>query len=399
MIKIPLNLSTFGSHEIDAAINVLRSGFVTMGEHCFDFEIQFAKYLNVKNAVFVNSGSSANLLAFFAVTNFATPNSKTGISQLRPKQEVIVPAVTWSTTIWPILQAGLVPVLVDSDPYTLQMNVESIEEAMSEHTGAICPVHVLGNATAMDPILRFSEKNHLWVIEDTCEALGTQYKNKFVGTLGDMGTYSFFFSHHITTIEGGMIVTDNDQLAELFRCMRAHGWTRHLKNHKVVESQYPEIDPRFLFINSGFNLRPTEINAVFGKEQLPKLQHFNQRRAEIAKIWSDAFSDFIKNRIILPMQVSADTSCTWFGFPIICESKKLRDALKKHLEKNGIETRSIICGNLARQPAFKHFPHRISGDLKGADTIMDQGLFWGSHPLMTDADVEYVIKIVSGFLK
>jgi CDP-4-dehydro-6-deoxyglucose reductase, E1 len=398
-IKVPLNASTFDDLEINAAIEVLKSGFVTMGSRCFEFEDQFAKYMGVKNAIFVNSGSSANLLAFFAIVNSQCPESKYGASSLKPGQEVIVPAVTWSTTIWPIVQAGLIPVLVDSDPYTLQMNTDQTLDAITNKTGAICPVHVLGNAVPMKPLLVEAKKNKLWIIEDTCEALGTKQNGQFVGTLGDVGTYSFFFSHHMTTIEGGMIVTNNDDLAEMLRSMRAHGWTRHLKNRSDVEKKHSDIDPRFLFINTGFNLRPTEINAAFGMKQLPKLAAFNKRRVEIAQIWQNEFSDLIKENKFIPMKTTSETDSTWFGFPVICESKKMRIQFQDYLEKKGIETRPVICGNLARQPAFKNIQHRISGSLKGADMVMDQGLFWGSHPLMTDREINYVTQTVKEFFK
>lgn len=399
MTKIPLNASTFDNREINAAIEVLKSGFVTMGNKCFAFEDEFAKYMGTKHAIFVNSGSSANLLALFAMVNSQCPNSINGAGPLKPGQEVIVPAVTWSTTIWPVVQAGLVPVLVDSDPYSLQMDVDQALSAIGPQTGAICPVHVLGNAVPTQKLVEAAQKHKLWLMEDTCEALGTKHNDQFVGTIGDIGTYSFFFSHHITTIEGGMIVTNNDQLAELFRAMRAHGWTRHLKNRAAVEQQYSDIDPRFLFINTGFNLRPTEINAAFGFEQLKKLEGFNNRRKDIANIWIEEFAPLIKENKIVPMKTTKGTESTWFGFPVICESKDLRIKFQNYLEKQGIETRPVICGNLARQPAFKNIKHRISGSLKGADMVMDQGLFWGSHPLMTEQEIDYVIKTVKGFFK
>jgi CDP-6-deoxy-D-xylo-4-hexulose-3-dehydrase len=398
MIKVPLNASTFGEDEINAAIAVLRNGQVTMAGKCLEFEEKFAKHLGVKNAIFVNSGSSANLLAFFALANSECPEI-IGKKRFYPGAEVIVPAVTWSTTIWPIVQAGLVPVLVDSNPQTLQMDLRSVEAAISDKTVAICPVHVLGNAVEMKPLLELAKKHQLWVMEDTCEALGTRQNGKMMGTVGDVGTYSFFFSHHITTIEGGMVVTDNDELAELFRCMRAHGWTRHLRNRKEVESRYPEIDPRFLFINSGFNLRPTEINAAFGLHQIDKLEGFNHRRREIAKVWIDEFKPLIEAKKFVPMQTTSGTDSTWFGFPVICESRELRDQFQNFLEENGIETRPVICGNLARQPAFKKIPHRVVGQLHGADTVMDRGLFWGSHPLMTQEEIEHVIQTVKRFFK
>lgn len=398
-MRIPLNASTFDEKEINAAIEVLRSGFVTMGGKCFAFEEKFAKHMGVKNAIFVNSGSSANLLAFFAIANFAAPNSRYGASKLSPGDEIIVPAVTWSTTVWPVVQAGLVPVLVDCDPKSLQMKPEAVRKAIGPKTKAICPVHVLGNSVDLDAVLNIAKEHSLWVVEDTCEALGTRYKKKFVGTYGDIGTYSFFFSHHITTIEGGMVVTDNDELAELLRCMRAHGWTRHLKNRESVEKNYPDIDPRFMFVNTGFNLRPTEINAAFGLEQIDRLEAFNSRRVEIANYWRKEFAHLIEKGLFVPMQTTMNADSTWFGFPIVCNSQDTRNALRAHLEKSGIETRPIICGNLARQPAFKNVQHRISGSLDGADIIMDQGLFWGSHPMMEQAELDYVVEVVKGFFK
>ncbi|MCM0605496.1 MAG: DegT/DnrJ/EryC1/StrS family aminotransferase [Xanthomonadaceae bacterium] len=395
-MNIPLNLSTFGHDEIRAAVNVLESGHVTMGKQCFEFEEQFAQTLNVKNAIFVNSGSSANLLAFFALANFAMPEIK-GRKRMQPGDEVIVPALTWSTTVWPILQAGGVPVFVDSDPETLQMKFEDVEKAISPKTVAICPVHVLGNAVPMGPIKQLAEKHRLWIIEDTCESLGTKHQGKTVGTWGDIGTYSFFFSHHITTIEGGMIVTPHDDIAELLRTLRAHGWTRHLKNREAVEKKYPDLDPRYLFVNMGFNLRPTEVNAAFGKIQLKKLSAFNDRRVEIANTWNNAFVDLISSGSLIPMKTTAQTDSTWFGYPVLLKNEETKRKFQGHLEKNGIETRPIICGNLARQPAFKTLPHRTVSDLSGANRVMDSGIYWGSHPLMSKIEVDYVIKTVKEF--
>lgn len=398
MIKVPLNASTFGEEEIQSAIDVLRSSFVTMGTKCFEFEDVFARHMGVKNAVFVNSGSSANLLAFFALANSQAP-LPAGLRRLEPGTEVIVPAVTWSTTIWPIVQAGGVPVLVDSDPQTLQMDLDAVKKAIGPKTVGIVPVHVLGNAVEMKALHELAREKNLWVIEDTCEALGTRQNGKYVGTLGLMGTYSFFFSHHITTIEGGMIVCEDDSLAELLRCLRAHGWTRHLKNRKAVEAKYPEIDPRFLFVNTGFNVRPTEINAAFGLHQIKKLDGFNRRRVEIAARWNEAFAPLIERGEFRPMRSTPGTDSTWFGYPIVCRSRDVRNGLQTHLEAQGIETRPVICGNLARQPAFKMIPHRIAGELSGADRIMDQGLFWGSHPIMKEEEIEHVIAKVREHFK
>ncbi len=396
MKRIPLNTSTFDDEENHVVLDVLKSNRVTMGVKCRDFEKAFGEYLGGVEAIFVNSGSSANLLGFFALADHAAPQSKNKTRFVRGS-EVIVPAVSWSTTFWPIVQAGGIPVLVDSDPRTLQMKPDAMRAALSEKTVAVCPVHVLGNTVPMDEVIRFAEANGLWVIEDTCEALGAHYDGKLAGTFGDIATFSFFFSHHITTIEGGMIVTRDAQLAELLRCMRAHGWTRDLKNRQQTEALHPEIDSDFLFVSTGFNLRPTEINAVLGLIQLQKLEAFNQRRNEIAALWTERFQPLIEQGTFYPMQPTARAEPASFGYPIICRDPQIRKALKHHLNHSGIETRPIICGNMARQPAVAHVSHRVSGSLSGADMIMDCGLLWGLHPLMSSDDVEYVANTVLEF--
>ena len=398
MTRIPLNTSTFEDEEIDAVLEVMRSTRVTMGARCREFERVFGEYLGDGEAIFVNSGSSANLLGLFAMANLAGSRSDRR-RRPTPGFEVIVPAVSWSTTFWPIVQAGGVPVLVDNDPRTLQMQPSAMRAALSEKTVAVCPVHVLGNTVAMDDVMAFAGDNGLWVMEDTCEALGARYKGKPAGTFGDVATFSFFFSHHMTTIEGGMVITKDPDLAELLRSMRAHGWTRDLKRRREVEKRYPQIDPNFLFISMGFNVRPTEINAALGLIQLRKLAGFNQKRNEIAACWTERFRSLIEQEILRPMQATPQAAPARWGYPVICRDTQIRDSLRRHLNEHGIETRPIICGNMARQPAFAHIPHRVSGELKGADEIMDSGLLWGMHPRMSTEDVDYVAGTVLEFSK
>lgn len=415
-MRVPLNAPTFGTEEIEAAISVLRSGMVTMGGECARFEEAFEAYINrplpharsesitairSNEAVFVNSGSSANLIAFFALANPSIDplSSKLGFRRIRPGDEVIVPALTWSTTVWPILQAGGIPVFVDSDPNTLQTPKELVEQAWSDRTSGVAMVHLLGNAAPVHDVKSLCSQRGVALIEDTCESLGTRAHGDLTGTVGDIGTYSFFFSHHITTIEGGMAVSKHPEIAELLRCLRAHGWSRHLKRRHEVESQYSQFDPRFLFVNMGFNVRPTEINAAFGLHQIQKLDGFNRRRVEIAQRWLEAFAPYIESGDLKPMVPTQGSDCTWFGFPCLLKTPAIRDRFKSHLENSGIETRPIVCGNLARQPALQHFPHRISGSLTGADTVMGCGIYWGSHPIMTDAEVDYVIQTVRTFFE
>jgi len=398
MMQVPLNASTFGDEEVQAAVEVLRFGRLTMGPRCHEFEERFAAAVGARHAVFANSGSSANLLAMFAIANPQVPLSG-GKRKLEPGDEVIVPAIAWSTTVWPIVQAGGIPVLVDCDAETLQLRTDQLEAAIGPRTVGLCPVHVLGNAVPMEPVLAAAQKHGLWIIEDTCEALGTRQRGRAMGTFGDIGTYSFFFSHHITTIEGGMVVTSDDAVADLLRCLRAHGWTRDLHDRKTVEAKHPQIDPRFLFVNTGFNVRPTEINAAFGLRQLDKLDRFNRRRVEIAARWIRELSPLAEDGRLVPMRTTPGTDSTWFGFPVLCRDAELRVELQRHLESRGVETRPIIAGNLARQPAFQHIRHRIHGELSGADTIMDRGLYWGSHPIMTEEQVDYVVRCVKEFFQ
>ncbi len=397
-MRIPLHRNALDSEEIAAACEVLRSGQLTMGVLCAEFESAFARFIGVRNAVFVNSGSSANLLAFFAIANPMVPAGQ-GKRRLRPGDEVLVPAVTWSTTIWPIVQAGAIPVLVDCDPGTLQMDLDQAAAAVTDKTVAIVPVHVLGNAVPLDPLLTLAGERSLWVIEDTCEALGTRWQGRRVGSFGDLATFSFFYSHHITTIEGGMVVTNDDEMAELLRCLRAHGWTRQLQDRSKTEAHYPDLDPEYLFINTGFNLRPTEINAALGLRQLEKLDAFNRSRSAIVQRWCKELAPAVDRGVLTLMSATQGTEPSWFGFPVVCRDSGVRTRLKAHLESCGIETRPIICGNMARQPAMRHIEHRLAGPLRGADSIMDNGLYWGIHPSMSEDDIEFVAGAVRGFFR
>lgn len=395
-MRIPLNTNTMGPEEIAAAKAVLDSGYVTMGSNCQAFERAFADYLGVKNAIMVNSGSSANLLATFALAN---PICSSGPTRIEPGSEVIVPALTWSTTVWPFVHAGAIPVFVDCDPITLQMQPEAIEAAITSKTRAIAIVHVLGGAVDVTAVRKIADKHKIWLFEDTCESLGVLWDNRQVGTFGHVGTYSFYFAHHITTIEGGMVVTDDNDLADLMRAMRAHGWVRHMRNGDQYAEKHPEIDKRFLFITTGFNLRPTEINGAIGVIQLGKLDGFNAERRRIAKLLDKGLSKLQASGHVQPMVFDEQCRPAPFGYPVLCETTEIRDRFQSFLEASGIETRPVICGNLARQPALSHVAHRIAGPLAGADRVMDSGLYWGTHPMMTETEVSYIVDKVEQFFR
>ncbi|MBI5309960.1 MAG: DegT/DnrJ/EryC1/StrS family aminotransferase [Actinobacteria bacterium] len=385
----PLSMPLYGPEEVNGALECLLEQQVTMGSRVAAFERQFADFMGSKHAIMVNSGSSANLIAISVLCQQAVKNG------LRPGDEVIVPAVTWSTTIAPILQLGCVPVLVDIDEQTLNLRPESIEEAASDRTKAIMPVHLLGNPVDMEPLMDAARERDMWVIEDTCESLGSEIGGKKVGSFGHFGTFSFYFSHHITTIEGGMVVTDDQQLADLARSLRAHGWSRDMSNRPEIEAANPHVDPYFLFVNVGYNLRPMESQAAFGAVQLRRLHEFNEQRRANALILGTALERYSDHLRLVSEQQGGRS--TWFGFSVILEDAETRARLRDHLEARKIATRPIVAGNLAQQPAFRDNPHRVVGSLSTATSIGERGLFIGNHPNLTPAHLEHIVTAFDDF--
>ena len=398
-MRVPLNKSTIAEEEKTAAKAVLDSDQLTMGARCRAFEEEFARYLGVAHAVMVNSGSSANLIALFTMADARVPAGDGLPPRIQPGSEVIVPALTWSTTIWPVLQVGAKPVFVDCDPRTLQMQPAAIAAAITPATSAIIVVHVLGGAVEASAVEAIARERNLWLFEDTCEALGVGWDGRKVGSFGQLASFSFYFSHHITTIEGGMVVTNDGRLADLLRAMRAHGWIRDMKAGREIAAGYPDIDPRFLFLTTGFNVRPTEINAAIGLEQLKKLPGFNASRRDVARRLDAGLAALDQAGDLTLIRHHPRVEPAPFGYTVLCRTQAARDGLRDCLEAAGIETRPVICGNLARQPALAHHAYRISGELAGADRVMDCGLYWGTHPFMSDDDVRHIVATVQGFFR
>jgi CDP-6-deoxy-D-xylo-4-hexulose-3-dehydrase len=388
--SIPLAGCTFTEAEVEAVSDVMRSGRLTMGEKCRQLEEAFAIYTGRHHAIFVNSGSSANLLACFAAAN--PDASFMGLPNIKGR-EVIVPALTWSTTIFPIAQAGALPVLVDCDPVTLQARDDLIAAAVNPNTAGVCLVHVLGGAAPDLRTMKLCEDHNLWLIEDTCESLGVRCDGRMMGTLGQMATFSFYFSHQMTTIEGGMVVCDDDRLADLLRAMRSNGWTRDMRNGRAYEEKRPDIDSRFLFQTMGFNLRPTEISGALGLIQLGKLETMNRRRRDIF----DRISDASIRAGLFPMRFPPWVTPAPFGVPIMAASKSQRATLRTYLESHGIDTRPIIAGNIACHPCMETIEHRVHGSLATSDRIMDCGLYVGAFPTMSEEDVAHVVTALERF--
>ena len=385
----PLSVPLYGGEEVMAALETLLSQNVTMGARVRAFEAQFAEFVGARHAIMVNSGSSANLLAVASVSSQAIANG------LRPGDEVVVPAVTWPTTVTPILQNGCLPVFVDVDPQTLNLRPDDLERAWSPRTRAVFVVHLLGNPVAMDRVMPFAEERELWVLEDTCESLGSMVGDRHAGAIGDVGTFSFYFSHHITTVEGGMVVTDNDSLADLVRSMRSHGWTRDMATKSELEAASPWIDPRFLFVHLGYNLRPMEVQAAFGLVQLRRLKEFNDARRRNANRLIEALSAHGAELEFITEQEGGRS--TWFGFTVILKDAQTCEALSRHLEERRIETRAIVAGNLAVQPAFRDSPHRTVGSLANATAVGQRGLFIGNHPDLDDRRIEHIVEAFRSF--
>jgi CDP-6-deoxy-D-xylo-4-hexulose-3-dehydrase len=368
----------FSFEDIMSGVEVLLSKKITMGEITKKFELEFAKYLNVKYALMVNSGSSANLLAAFALINPRKDNS------LKRGDEFIIQSLCWSTSLWPLVQAGLKPKFIDVDLKTFNIDYNELSKNISNKTRAIMAVHVLGNSSEISNISKLCKKNKIFLIEDTCESLGSKYNNKFLGTFGDFGTYSFYYSHQITSGEGGMIVCNNKNDYEIIHSLRAHGWDRGIRGNK-------KNFPTFNFINSGFNLRPTDVAAAIGLSQFKRLNKFKKIRDENkkkiinalinAKQWNDQFSFFNEVKNLEP---------SWFGFPMLLNKKfaHKKNKFLEYLRKNGIETRPILSGNFMNQQSIKLYGFNNQKRIfKNSQIIEDLGFFIGLHTAPINSDI------------
>jgi CDP-6-deoxy-D-xylo-4-hexulose-3-dehydrase len=390
---IPLSAPTFGEDEILESIDSLLTQKVTLGKKVRDFENAFAAYIGSENSVMVNSGSSANLVALSILSSYELER------RIQPGDEVIAPALTWSTSIFPILNIGAVPVLVDVDPQNFCIDPILIENAITKKTRAIMPVHLLGYACNMPEILRIAKENNLFVIEDACEAPGAEVHGKRVGSFGTLGTFSFFFSHHITTIEGGMIVTGNTDFANLARSMRAHGWIRERSDQNILSSKYKSIDNRFLFVSQGYNLRPTEIQGAFGIHQIEKLDKLIRVRQANTEFWTEQLSRF-KEFLSLP-QTRAGYRDVYFGYAITVKpnARFKREELMQYLESKRIETRPIMAGDFTQQPVFETVVARVNGELRNTKAIHERSFFIGNHQGIGAPHREYVVRCITEFMR
>ncbi|MBI3240807.1 MAG: DegT/DnrJ/EryC1/StrS family aminotransferase [Chloroflexi bacterium] len=392
--QLELVRSSYDEEEMIAAIDVVLDDRMTMGPRVAAFEDEWSAFLPAPFSVMVNSGSSANLMMLSAL---AFPGVE---RHLQPGDEVILPAVAWSTSLFPIAQVGCLPVLVDVNLDTLNIDPARVEAAITPRTRAIMAVHLLGNPCDVQALLDIARRHHLWLIEDCCESHGASVDGRQVGTFGDLSAFSFFFSHHMTSVEGGMVCGRDKALwRDLLISMRAHGWIRGRDDHDEWVRQCPDIDPRWLFVTTGYNLRPTEINAAFGQVQLSKMPGFIQRRVATRQRVMELlrpYEEFFCFQQELPGHLH-----TAFGFSFLVRPNApfSRAEFQAYLESCRIQTRPIVGSNLARQPVMKYVPHRIVGDLPNADTIHFQGVMIANHHNVTVSQQDYLVESVDHFVR
>ncbi|WP_306152877.1 DegT/DnrJ/EryC1/StrS aminotransferase family protein [Roseovarius sp. MMSF_3281] len=385
--KYPLATTTWDQAEYDALNRVIASDMFSMGPEVKAYEEEFAAHFGTRFSVMVNSGSSANLLMTAAL--FYTQNDKL---KLQPGDEVIVPAVSWSTTYYPLGQYGLRMKFVDIDAGTLNYDLDALREAVTDKTRAIMVVNLLGNPNDFNAINDIIADRDIVVIEDNCESMGATFDGKQAGTFGVMGSYSSFFSHHISTMEGGMVVTDDEELYHVMLSLRAHGWTRNLpkENHVTGTKSDDPFYESFRFVLPGYNLRPLEMSGALGREQIRKLPGLIEgRRANGALV-----QEQLSNHRLFKIQQEIGNS-SWFGFSLVLrpDAGITRAEFVAQLVEKGFECRPIVAGNFARSEVMRFFPHDSHGALPNADYIDENGLFIGNHHYpITEA-----VEVLAGF--
>jgi CDP-6-deoxy-D-xylo-4-hexulose-3-dehydrase len=371
--KYPLATATWDEAEHEAMQSVIRSGMFTMGPRVAEFERQFAQYIGSRHCVMVNSGSSANLLMIAALFYARNPRLR-----LQRGDEVIVPAVSWSTTYYPLHQYGLKIKFVDIDLQTLNFDLAQLSEAITSKTRAIFAVNLLGNPNDFAAIGELTANRDIVLIEDNCESMGAEFQGRKAGTFGVMGSFSSFFSHHISTMEGGLIVTDDEELHHILLCLRAHGWTRNLPKHNHVcgEKSDDPFKESFRFVLPGYNVRPLELSGAIGVEQVKKLPRMIEARRKNGQ----ALQLNMANHPDLLIQQEIGQS-SWFGFSLVIKpgSALTRERLLETLNVLGFESRPIVAGNFAKNEVMKYFDFEVHGDLENADHIDTNGLFVGNH--------------------
>ncbi len=397
---VPISGRVFDEQELELLVESSLDFWLTTGRFAEQFEREFAKFVGVREAVLVNSGSSANLLAVAALTS-----QKLGDRRLRPGDEVITLAAGFPTTVNPILQNGLVPVFVDVSLPTFNVDVSYLETALSERTRAVFFAHTLGNPFDLDAVTAFTKKHGLWLIEDCCDALGSTYRGEKVGTFGDLATVSFYPAHHITMGEGGCVLTEKPLLRTLVESFRDWGrdcWCAPGKENtcgKRFDWQLGELphgyDHKYIYSHVGYNLKATDMQAAVGVAQLKKLPAFIEARKRNFAYLKSGLKD-AQEHFVLP-EATPNSDPSWFGFPLLVRETApfSRNALIDFLYERKIGTRQLFGGNLVRQPAYADLNYRVVGDLRASDRVMNQAFWIGVYPGLTPPMLDYVLETIN----
>jgi len=394
----------YDEKEMQAAVEASLDFWLTEGRFTSRFESDLAKIVGIKHAILVNSGSSANLLAMTALTSHLL-----GDRQLHPGDEIVTVAAGFPTTINPIIQNGFVPVFVDVDIPSYNINTTDLVKALSPKTRAIFIAHTLGNPFNLDAVISIARKHNLFVIEDNCDALGSTYKDKPTGSFGHLATCSFYPAHHITLGEGGAVLTSDDTLAKIVRSLKDWGrdcfcgpgqnnccGKRFLGHHGELPLGY---DHKYVYSHIGYNLKATEFQAAIGVEQLKKLRPFCETRRRNFQLWLNGFTKY-EDCFILP-EATQNANPAWFAFPLTVRSEKTaftRNDITAYLNEHLIETRNLFGGNLLIQPAYKNIAHRKVGDLPNTNRIMNDTFFLGTYPGIGKEQIEYVMNVIEKFV-
>jgi len=382
----PLAYSTWGKEELEAIQKVIDTDMYTMGKHVKQFEQEFAKRFGSNHAVMVNSGSSANLLM---------------LSLLKWKYkltgDIIVPVVGWATTYFPIVQNGFKINFVDVDSNTWNIDVNKIEQAITPNTCAIMPVNLLGNSCDYSKIIDICTKHNLLLIEDNCESMGAKYNGLYTGTIGLAGSFSFFFSHHIQTMEGGIVLCTDKDDADYMRSMRAHGWVRDLPaDSSLYQKTGNAFDDNFIFATPGYNVRPLEMSGAVGSVQLTKWDSIMETRLANKEHFLSLFAN--KSWCRVQKEISESS---WFTFGIVLdgELKGRRAEVVDALSKEGIQNRPLASRNFLKQPVMRDLDHIVSGEMTAADDIHDNGFFVGNGSKIIKEPIDKLYEVISSFVK
>ena len=382
----PLAYSTWGKEEVEAIQKVIDTDMYTMGNHVKQFEQEFAELFNSPNAVMVNSGSSANLLMLSLLK-----------WKYRLTGDIIVPVVGWATTYFPIVQNGFKINFVDVDPNTWNIDTTKIEQAITPNTVAIMPVNLLGNSCDYKAIKEICFKHKLLLIEDNCESMGAKFNNQYTGTFGLAGSFSFFFSHHIQTMEGGMVLCKHKDDADYLRSMRAHGWVRDLPdNSSLYKKTGNAFNDNFIFATPGYNLRPLEMSGAIGSVQLKKWNDIMKVRLENTKHFLNLFANKSWCRI---QKEIGESSWFTFGMVLDGELKGRREEIINALTNAGIQNRPLASRNFLKQPVMPNLDHIVSGTMDAANDIHDNGFFVGNGSIDIKEGIDKMYEIISGFAK